>query len=212
MPIDFAQPAHFSYVYIGSGGTTVHTQQSIYGNGDITLFSTIVPVAGATYHCWTKGRCYGDRYLLQSEDSFEQLPGCITRSTTVLPHPYTWPHFTIPYPDPSTYLPSERGQYGSSTVPLPPVDPTPNPITPTPAPSPIITPAVQHPLKRSRRHTPRPRSTPTSRSNTLFGNGSACEKAMQSLAEIHGASGTYNWGSFSLDRGPSPSNQHPGEH
>jgi len=154
MPIDFTQPAHFSYVYIGSGGTTVHTQQSIYGNGDITLFSMIVPPSGATYHCWTRGCCYSDRYLLQSEDSFEQLPGCITRSTTVLPHPHTWLHFTIPYPNPTVYLPSEQGQYGLSTIPLPLVDPTPNPVTPMPAPSPSVTPAIQHPLKRSSGHPP----------------------------------------------------------
>jgi len=153
MPINFTQPAHFSYVYVGSGGTTVHTQQSIYGNGDITLFSMIVPVTRSTYHCWTRGCCYSDRYLLQSEDSFEQLPRHITRSTTILSHPHTWLHFTIPYPDPTAYLPSERGQYGSSTIPLPLVDPTPNPITPMPAPLPSITPAIQHPLKCSCRHT-----------------------------------------------------------
>jgi len=107
MPLDFTQPTHFSYVYVRPGGTTVHTQQSIYGNGDITLFSMIVPTTGPTYHCWTRGHLYGDRYLLQSEDSFEQLPGCITRSTTILPHPSYWPHFTIPYPDPTLYRPSE---------------------------------------------------------------------------------------------------------
>jgi len=105
MPLDFTQPTHFSYVYIGPGGTTVHTQQSIYGNGDITLFSTIVPTTRSTYHCWTRGHLYSDRYLLQSEDSFEQLSGRITRTTTILPHPSYWPHFTIPYPDPTTYLP-----------------------------------------------------------------------------------------------------------
>jgi len=153
MPIDFTQPAHFSSVYVRPGGTTVHTQQSIYGNRDITLFSMIIPVTGSTYHCWTRGCCYGNRYLLQSEDSFEQLPGCITRSTTVLPHPHTWLHFTIPYPDPTAYLLSEQGQYGSSTIPLPPVDSTPNPVTPTPAPSPSIDPAVQHPLKHHHGHT-----------------------------------------------------------
>jgi len=149
MPIDFTQSAHFSYVYVRPGGTTVYTQQSIYGNRDITLFSMIVPTTGATYHCWTRGHCYSDRYLLQSEDSFEQFPGWIIRSTTVLPHPHTWLHFTIPYPDPTAYLPSEQGQYGLSTIPLPLVDPTPNPITPMPALSPSITPAIQHPLKHS---------------------------------------------------------------
>jgi len=155
MPLDFTQPTHFSYVYIGPGGTTVHTQQSIYGNGDITLFSTIVPTTGSSYYCWTRGCLYGDRYLLQSEDSFEQLPRCITQSTTVLPHPGFWPYFTILYPDPTTYLLSEQGQYGLSTIPLPPVDSTPNPITPTPALSPSITPPIQHPLRCSHRHTPR---------------------------------------------------------
>jgi len=155
MPLDFTQPTHFSYVYIGPGGTTVHTQQSIYGNGDITLFSMIIPTTRPTYHCWTRGCLHSDRYLLQSEDSFEQLPGRITRSTTIPSHPGYWLHFTIPYPDLTLYLPSERGQYGSSTIPLPPDDSTPNPVTPTPAPSPSITPAVQHPLKRSHQHTPR---------------------------------------------------------
>jgi len=152
MPIDFTQPAHLSYIYIGSGGTTVHIQQSIYGNRDITLFSMIVPTSGATYYCWTRGCCYSNRYLLQSEDSFEQLPGHITRSTTILPHPHTWPHFTIPYPDPTMYLPLEQGQYGSNTIPLPLVDPTPDPITPMPVLLPSITPAIQHPLKRSHQH------------------------------------------------------------
>jgi len=206
MPINFTQPAYFSYVYIRSGGTTVHTQQSIYGNGDITLFSMIIPPTGATYYCWTRGRSYGDRYLLQSEDSFEQLPGHITRSTTVLPHPHTWLHFTIPYPNPTAYLPSEQGQYGSNTIPLPLVDSTPDLVTPTPAPSPSITPAIQHPLKCSHGHPPQQQGTHTSRADPLFGNGSPCEKAMQSLVEIHGGSGTYNWGSFSLDRGSPPSN------
>jgi len=154
----------------------------------------------------TRGQCYSDQYLLQSEDSFEQFPGQITRTTTVLPHLHTWPHFTIPYPDPTAYLPSEWGQYSLSTIPLPSVDPTPNPITPMPAPSPSITPAVQHPLKHSCQHNPQQWDTHTHRTNSLFGNGSPCEKTMQSLVEIHGSSGTYNWGSFSLDGGSSPSN------
>ena len=79
-------PHYQSYVYRREQ-STIYTRERIDWDGGISLFSTIITPGHATRHCWTKGEQLGDGYTVTCENTRDDQPGRITRSTSYLHQP-----------------------------------------------------------------------------------------------------------------------------
>jgi len=97
-------------------------------HNNISLFSTITYPGRPNKHCWTIGYLEGNLYVFRSKSADIDNPRRTEVFTTTFPLPLSCKSFIIPYPSPSLYLatsystpiiPTEPGQYGSRTIPLP---------------------------------------------------------------------------------------------
>ena len=112
-------PHYQSYVYQREQ-STIYTRERIDWNGDISLFSTIVTPGHATRHSWTTGQQYGDGYIVTCEDTSDNQPGRITRSTSYLPQPsFSVVNTTTPSTTTTNNVPSTPSCYGAFYIPLP---------------------------------------------------------------------------------------------
>ena len=110
-------PHYQSYVY-QQEQCTIYTHERIDWNGNISLFLTIVTPGHATHHSWTTGQQHGDGYIVTCEDTSDNYPGRITRSTSYLPQP-SFSVIDTTTPDTTTNVPSTPSCYGAFYIPLP---------------------------------------------------------------------------------------------
>jgi len=110
-------PHYQSYVY-QQEQCTIYTCERIDWNGDISLFSTIITPGHATCHSWTTGQQHGDRYIVTCEDTSDNYPGRITRSTSYLPQP-SFSVIDTTTPSTTTDIPGTPSCYGAFYIPLP---------------------------------------------------------------------------------------------
>ena len=110
-------PHYQSYVYQREQ-CTIYTHERIDWNGNISLFSTIVTPGHATRHSWTTGQQHGDGYIVTCEDTSDNYPGRITRSTSYLPQP-SFSVIDTTTPSTTANVPSTPSCYGAYYIPLP---------------------------------------------------------------------------------------------
>jgi len=112
-------PHYQSYVYQREQ-CTIYTREHIDWNGDISLFLTIVTPGHATCHSWTTGQQHGNGYIVTCEDTSDNYPGQITRSTSYLPQPtFSVIDTTAPGTTTTADVPSTPSCYGAFYIPLP---------------------------------------------------------------------------------------------
>jgi len=216
MPLNLIAPIYTSYAY-RHNEAVIYTQQSINATNNIFLFSTITYPRRPNKHCWTIGYIEGNQYVFRSESADVGDPGSTEVFTTTFPLPLTCEMFVIPFPSPSLYLatpystpfiPTEPGQYGSRTIPLPDDNSTgdlggdsfdfyPDTINST---SELAAPIPSIPLRGAQLSV---------RSNSPHKRGhQGSKEEMLSSSQGNGAAGACYWGSFSLDRGLDRSHQY----
>ena len=77
----------------------------------------IVTPGHATRYSWTTGTQHGNGYIVTCEDTSDNYPGRITRSTSYLPQPSFSVINTNP-PSTTTDIPSTPSCYGAFYIPL----------------------------------------------------------------------------------------------